>query len=165
MRLRFLLPLLIALASPASAQDPNADPRSAALNLGLGAKICLTNYRTPDALQNAFTTAGFTVSPSFDAGVFDVSAHGVAGGFDSRSGYCYLMTAVVPLETTQTLTQDLAASLFPGMIQPGHPETGMESPCNGVSIFAPQKLIWMHYAAAGNSGDCIFNGTSAVIID
>ncbi|MEM1386783.1 MAG: hypothetical protein AAF748_10045 [Pseudomonadota bacterium] len=151
------------LSAPALAQDPNADPRSAALNLGLAAKLCMTGSRVPDTLPQIFGEAGFDISPGLGEMEFEVRAHGIFGAFDIGSGYCFIQTAVVPLETTQPMIRDLANTLYPGQVQEGAPEGGT-GPCDGLSIFAPRRLIWVSYAAAGNSGECLFDGTSSVII-
>jgi len=161
MRWFFLTAFLF--ASPAMAQDPNADPKTAAINLGLAVKLCLAAYRLPSALPDEFRQAGFTVAPGLDANSFEFDAHGVVGVFQTTTGYCLAQTAVVPLETTQPFIKELSETLFPGMVELGAPEGG-NGPCDGLSIFAPQKMIRVSYSATGNSGDCLFDGTSAVII-
>lgn len=153
-----------AIGGAAPAQAQQIDVETAALNLGLAVKICLTNYRTPGEFQNAFTGAGFTIAPGIDSDVYDLNGYGVWGLFNETTGLCNIQSEAVPLETTQPLIRDLAEQLFPGQVQPGAPE-GANGPCDGISIFAPQKLLWVRYSQAGNSGECIFDGTSAVVVN
>ena len=57
--------------------------------------------------------------------------------------------------------------LFGDGLTMGNPELPVGQPvppCDGLSIFAPRMLIRVTYSAAGNSGDCLNDGTSAIQI-
>jgi hypothetical protein len=127
------------------------------------AEICLRNYRTPDAAPPALEAAGMTLSP-MEGETFEISGPDVWGIVTAGTElYCTVQSTEVPLEIAQEIGGDLAHALFPDLVQPGAPEGG-QGPCDGYSIFAPRQLIWLHYAQAGNSGECINDGTSAIII-
>lgn len=128
-------------------------------------ELCLRNYRTPEGIPAALEAAGYSLTPGMDDGSFELSGAGLWGMVVPGDAYCTFQSQDVPLADAQTMGRDLADTLFPGKVEDGHPESGMDSPCNGVSIFAPQRLIWVHYAQAGNSGACVDDGTSAVIVD
>ncbi|MDF0602292.1 hypothetical protein P1J78_16245 [Psychromarinibacter sp. C21-152] len=130
-----------------------------------GTELCLRNYRTPDRIAPELEAAGYTLTPGMDHGSFDVAAPGLWGVVVPADAYCTFQSEDVPLAAAQAMGEALADTLFPGQVQPGHPERGMASPCNGISIFAPQRLIWVHYAQAGNSGECVHDGTSAIIVN
>ncbi|SDO26222.1 hypothetical protein SAMN05216196_104235 [Lutimaribacter pacificus] len=162
------LALAAALPQATSAQSPQ---EAAAQNMQLAAEICLRNYRDPGATEPQFREAGFQVGPGMDAGSFEFSAPGgvmgIAAPAQGRS-YCTVMSEQVPLATAEAIGRALGERLFPGNVTAGSPEQQAGSPvppCGGLSIFAPQRLIRITYAQAGNSGECINDGTSAIIIN
>lgn len=150
---------------------PNAplaaeDLRVATQNMKNALELCLRNYRSAAALPVAFTSAGYTVRSGLDTGVHEFSAPGVYGGFVEN--YCIVQSSDVPLAIAEDLGRRMAEALFPGKVELGDPEktvSGAVPPCEGLSIFAPQKLIRVTYAVAGTSGACGNDGTSAVIVN
>ncbi|QJF52458.1 hypothetical protein [Roseobacter ponti] len=159
--------VVLALAGPAAAQDQRT---ISAHNMQLAVEICLRNYRTETALPQAFGAAGFSVSPGPDAGYASFAADGVTGAFSTSQaqGFCSVQSTLVDLATAGDLGSRMAQSLFPGQVHAGGPEHPVGAPlppCAGLSVFAPQQLITITYAAAGNSGECITDGTSAVVIN
>lgn len=138
-------------------------------NMRLAMEICLRNYRSEGMLQQGFAQAGFALQQGHDADVFEFDAPGVSGGFRTSGpeGYCYLGSGDVPLAIAEEMGLNLAQTLFPGMVTLGNPERSINAPvapCDGLSIFAPQTLIRITYSAAGNSGECLNDGTSAIQI-
>lgn len=135
------------------------------MNMQLAAELCLKNYRTPDAMADAFAAAGFTLAPGMDAGSYEVSAPEMWGIVSPGQGesYCNIQSQAVPLSTAQAIGTALGDRLFPGMASQGSPEGG-HGPCDGISILAPQRMIWISYSQAGNSGECIDDGTSAIVL-
>ncbi|MFK7870541.1 MAG: hypothetical protein AB8B58_15040 [Roseobacter sp.] len=157
------LALMLAVPAPLSAQTA---AEAAAQNMQLAAELCLRNYRTPQTLGQAFSSAGFTLGPSaLAAGVTDFTAPGITGAF--QTGYCYTQSDMVPLPMAEAIGRAVADRLFPGLVHDGAPEHVAGTPlkpCEGLQVFAPQNLIAISYAAAGNSGECISDGTSSIII-
>ncbi|WP_227268927.1 hypothetical protein [Roseobacter weihaiensis] len=134
-------------------------------NMRLAFELCLHNYRTPLDLPYAFSSTDFTLGKSLDEGVTEFSAPGISGTF--QAGYCNIQTPDVPLAIAEDMGQRTAETLFPGMVTLGNPERNINqpvAPCDGLSIFAPQMLIRVTYSAAGNSGDCLNDGSSAIAI-
>ncbi|MDW4549512.1 hypothetical protein R5H32_09130 [Defluviimonas sp. D31] len=158
--------LALAAAFPAPAPAKTAE-EAAAVNMQLAAEICLRNYRTPDKVVDAFTAAGFALAPGADPGTHEVTAPELWGVIEPgpEQSYCTFQSSRVPLAMAQAIGTALAERLFPGLVQTGHPERGLATPCDGLSVFAPRQLIWIHYAQAGNSGECIDDGTSAIILN
>lgn len=149
-----------------SGQAGAAEPAPSVAGLMRAAtEACLRNYRTPEEIPAALEAAGLTLVPGMDAGTSEVSGPGIWGVVAPGELYCTFQSPNLSLADAKALGDDLANSLFPGMVQPGHPERGMASDCDGLSIFAPQSLIWIHFAQAGNSGECIDDGTSAIIMN
>ncbi|WP_172299309.1 hypothetical protein [Pseudoruegeria sp. HB172150] len=151
------------IGAPEPALEPEA-PAPAEL-MRAATEACLRNYRTPDDIPGALEAAGLTLAPGMDADSYDVSGPGLWGIAAPSELYCTFQSRDLPLADAKAMGTDLANTLFPGMIQEGHPERGMGSPCDGLSIFAPQSLIWLHYAQAGNSGECVDDGSSAIILN
>ena len=142
---------------------------AATKNMRLAAELCLRNYRSHAALPDAFNAAGFSVSEGLDAGFFEFQGPQVWGGFNAGAGaaYCYVQSSDVSLAIAEEMGERLARELFPGMVELGKPEHPVGTPippCDGLHIFAPQSLIVMSYSAAGNSGECLTDGTSAIAI-
>lgn len=167
--IRLVIAALLLVPQGATAQD-DAQTQAAAQNMQLAAELCLRNYRTETDLPEAFTSAGFTLSRSHDAEALDFDAFGVSGGFvpDPARGYCYAQSGSVPLALAEAIGRAVSDRLFPGQVAEGRPERNVNAPlrpCEGLQIFAPQQLITISYAAAGNSGDCVNDGTSAIIIN
>lgn len=151
----------VSVAEPAS----EASPSGASATMGAAVEACLRNYRTPDQALPALEAAGLRLTPGMDAGTWEFSGGGVHGiVVPGDQLYCSIQSGKVPLDAARVLGSDLAYSLFPDMVQPGAPEGGT-GPCDGLSIFAPRQMIWLRYAQAGNSGECINDGTSAIIIN
>lgn len=127
-------------------------------------EVCLRNYRTPDAALPALEAAGMTLSVIEDK-TFELSGSGVWGIVEPGDElYCTVQSSEVSLDEARALGTELAYSLFPDMVQPGAPEGG-NGPCDGLSIFAPRQMIWLRYAQAGDSGECVEDGTSAIIVN
>ncbi len=143
---------------------------AATKNMSLAAEICLRNYRTETGLPDAFRTAGFSISAGLDAGFFNFEGPQVWGGFstDTTKGYCYVQSGDVSLVIAEEMGLRLANTLFgEDVVELGNPELPVGQPappCDGLSIFAPQQLIRITYSAAGNSGECLNDGSSAIII-
>lgn len=154
------------LLSVNAGQVAAGELRVATQNMKLALELCLRNYRSVPALPEAFAMAGFNIGDGLDPGVYEFSGPGVFGGFEE--GYCYIQSQDVPLAIAEDMGQRLAEALFPGQVQQGNPELPVGAPvplCDGLSVFAPQRLIRITYSAAGNSGDCINDGSSAVILN
>ena len=127
--------------------------------------ICMRNYRTPQQSLSALESAGMALAPTGDQGGWEFSGGGVFGNVTVNDTiYCSIQSQSVPLDTAQAIGTELAYALFPNLVQPGAPEGG-RGPCDGLSIFAPRQMLWLRYAQAGNSGECINDGTSAVILN
>jgi hypothetical protein len=158
----------LSAALPPQAQAGNL--RVATQNMRLAMEICLRNYHDEATLPDAFRTAGYTLSAGIETGFYDFEGPGIWGGFstDTNSGYCYVQSGDVPLALAEELGLKLARSLFGDKVEFGNPELPIGQPaplCDGLSIFAPRQLIRITYSAAGNSGECLNDGTSAVIIN
>lgn len=143
---------------------------AATKNMHLAAELCLRNYRSEAALPDAFRAAGFSVTEGLDAGYYDFEGPQVWGGFSANpdEGYCYVQSADVPLAIAEEMGERLSRELFPDMVQMGKPEHTVGTtvpPCDGLHIFAPQSLITVSYSAAGNSGECLNDGSSAIVIN
>ena len=151
-------------AAPSVSEAPAPDPAPTEL-MRMATEICLRNYRSAAEIPAALEAAGFTLVPGMDEGVSEVTGPRIFGWVDPSQNYCSFQSTDVPLADTIAMGRALAGTLFPDMVQEGHPERGLASPCDGLSIFAPQSLIWVHYAAAGNSGECNVDGTSAIILN
>ncbi|WP_425052985.1 hypothetical protein [Psychromarinibacter sp. S121] len=146
-----------------SGATPAAEPTSAEL-MRMASEICLRNYRSSSEIPAALEEAGFTLVPGMDEGVSELTGPRIFGWVAPNENYCSFQAQDVSLDDTMAMGRSLADTLFPGMVQEGHPERGLASPCDGLSIFAPQSLIWVHYSAAGNSGECNVDGTSAILL-
>jgi hypothetical protein len=161
--------MAIGLALPAAASAQTAED-AAALNMQLAAELCLRHYRSEGELAPSFQQAGFGVSPYMaDAGVFEVAAPGLYVMVDTNSGSaaCNIQSELVPIPLAEAIGRAVADRLFPGVVQDGAPEHQVGTPlrpCEGIQVFAPQQLIAISYAAAGNSGECIADGTSSILI-
>ena len=161
-----------AAAATETLSDPEpetAEPRPSGAEtvLRAAAEACLRNYRTPDQIIPGLKAAGLTITPGMDAGSFEASGPDIWGIVEpgAEQSYCTFQSPTVPLDRTLAIGADIANTLFPGNIQPGHPERGLQTPCDGHSIFAPRRLLWMHFADAGNSGECTGAGGSAIILN
>ncbi len=147
------------------AQTPEPDTTGPAATMRAVLEACLRNYPEPKRALPALEAAGMTLSPTGDLHSWEMSGEGVFGNVDvSGEIYCSIQSQSVPLETAQAIGTELANSLFPNLVQPGAPEGG-NGPCDGLSIFAPRQMLWLRYAHAGNSGECINDGTSAIILN
>lgn len=154
--------LLVLTAGALKAQTQS---EAAEQNMPLAAELCLSEYRNADALPQSFVAAGFDLTPGRDVSTFIFDVPDVTELFvtDPAQGYCSMQSEAMANDI------DLALSnrLFPGMRQSGGPETPIGTPvgpCDGLPIFAQPGLIRISYAAAGNSGECLNDGTNAIII-
>lgn len=156
--------LTVAMSAPAPAQD--LDPAARAMQTAAG--ICLGNYRTPENLAPALQNAGFNVMPGIDEGYWEfsnASVHGIAGG-DQGSAYCKVSSEEVPLDLARGIGLRVAQELLNYELptENGSPE-GRRGTCDGLNTIVPQRAIWIRYSNAGNSGDCVDDGTSSIIIN
>lgn len=163
---RAFLALALANPAPLAAQTP---AEAAAQNMQLAAELCLRNHRTEADLPEAFSDAGFLLSPSSASGTYDFTAPGVTGNFDTLppSAFCSVRSSLVPLPMAEAIGRAVAERLFSDKVEEGAPERNINDPlkpCEGLQIFATQELITISYAAAGNSGECLNDGTSAILI-
>lgn len=156
--------LTVAMSAPVSAQDLSPAARA----MQSAAAICLNNYRTPENLAPALQNAGFNLIPSIDKGSWEfsgASVQGIAGG-DQGSAYCKIDSPEVPLNLARGIGLGLAQALLGYELQTenGTPE-GRRGACDGLNTLVPQRSIWIHYSNAGNSGECVDDGTSSIIIN
>ena len=164
---RQFLALVLTLPAPIAAQSA---AEAAAQNMQLAAELCLRNHRSESEMPQAFSAAGFSLSPSSDTGTYEFTAPGVWGVFTTLppSAFCSVQSPDVPLAMAEAIGRALADRLFPGAVQEGGPEHVVGTPlapCEGLQIFATQELLTLSYAAAGNSGECLNDGTSAILIN
>lgn len=159
-------------AKPAQAPAPASPAPSGATAqaaMSKATEICLRSYRDPPQAVTQLRAAGFAVTPGTNKGDWSLTGPGISGQVvtgNVAAGAelnCTIRSTHVTLAEARAIGGKLSQSLFPGMVQQGAPEGG-KGPCDGQSIFAPRKLIWMHYARAGNIDQCVDDGTSAIII-
>lgn len=158
--------LSIAFSNVSSAYAQNLSPAARAMQAA--ADACMRNYGSPDHLVPALRDAGFAVTPGMDAGSYEFSGFGVFGvvvAENSRT-FCSVQSPQVPLELARGIGLGLARSIFGynSNTENGTPE-GRRGPCDGLNLLAPQRVIWIHYAQAGNSGECVEDGSSAIILE
>ncbi|WP_298500215.1 hypothetical protein [uncultured Maritimibacter sp.] len=132
------------------------------------ADACMRNYGAPDQIAPTLSAAGFKVVPGMDEGTVEFSGAGINGIAAASPGrtYCSIQSTEVPLSVARGIGLGLAKSVFGYNLatENGSPE-GQKGPCDGLNLLAPQRLIWIRYAQAGNSGACVDDGTSAIILD
>ena len=161
--LAFAAALLAAL--PAAAQTPE---EAAAMNMQLAVETCMRHQKLADQLPAALEAAGYSVSPGMDESTFDFSAPGVTGLVRTDgTGYCSIQSTQVPLDLAEAIGVAVGERLFPGNATPGSPAGDASTPpapCEGYTIWETQPIITVSYAQAGNSGECVNDGTSAIII-
>ena len=157
------------LAPPPVAAQTAAE--AAAQNMQLAVETCLRHYHDEAALPQALATVGFGVTPAEEGveGLYQIEAPGLWGLVSDtpQNGYCTVQSTLVPLATAEAIGRAVTHRLFPGKVEEGSAERQVGTaplPCEGLSVFAPRQLISLRYAQAGNSGECINDGTSAVII-
>ncbi|MDG4649910.1 hypothetical protein P6F26_15800 [Roseibacterium sp. SDUM158017] len=159
---------IAAAALPSAAQT---DAEAAAMNMRLAATLCLQNVRTPGGMAGAFEAAGFVVTPGMDAGTHEVSAPGVSGLLQVRTpreGYCTVMSPIVDLAMANAIGRAITVEVAPQAWVPGQPDQQAGAPvgpCGGFTNWDVTPIVTLRYAAAGNSGECIDDGTSAIIIN
>ena len=161
MRTVFALLLTLA-AAPATAQSPED---AAATNMMLATEICLRHQHQDAALPGAFQASGFTLVPGMDAGSFEFSGPEVFGLISP--GFCSIQSQKVAIPTAEAIGLAVGEHLFPNGVQPGQPSSQANAPrrpCEGYTIWSTRPVITVSYAQAGNSGECIDDGTSAIII-
>jgi hypothetical protein len=145
--------------------EPVSTPQGEEAAMRAVVELCLRNYRTPDSAIPAFQALGLTLVPGMDEGSWEFSGQGVSGIVSAEAElYCSIQSQHVPLDVARAIGADIASDLFADLVHQGAPEGGT-GPCDGLSIFAPRQLIWLRYAQAGNSGECIDDGTSSIIIN
>ena len=154
-----------ATLAPVAVSAQDLSPAAQAMQTA--ASICLGNYRTPENLAPALQNAGFDVMPGMDEGYWEfsgASVQGVAGG-DQGSAYCVVGSAEVPLDLARGIGLGLAQALLNYELptENGSPE-GRRGTCDGLNVLVPQRSIWIHYSNAGNSGECVDDGTSSIIL-
>lgn len=166
MRLGYLLAVAIAVASPAPVLAQKLSPAARAMQTA--ADACMRNYGAPDSIPTALRKAGFSVTNGMDPGSWEFSGSGVNGVAVAGRGetYCSIQSAQVPLSLARGIGLGLARSVFgyKSAKENGTPE-GRRGACDGLNLLAPQRVIWIHYAQAGNSGECVDDGTSAIILN
>lgn len=159
--------LLVVLTAGALKAQPQSE--AAAQNMQRASDLCLREYCNAAALPQAFVAASFNLAPGRDVGTFNFEAPGVSALFvtDPAQVYGTVQFEGAALAMDNATGLALSNRLFPGMGQPGGPEALVGTPVgpfDGLSILAPQGLIRISRAAAGNSGECLNDGTSAIII-
>lgn len=129
---------------------------------------CMRNYGSPEHVILDLQKAGFALAPGMDPGTHEFSGAGVYGIALTEPGqtYCVVQSTQVPLATARAIGLQLAQSIFGyrSSAENGTPEGG-RGPCDGLNLLAPQRVIWIHYSQAGNSGECVDDGTSAIIMN
>ena len=157
------LPSSVADTSPVDSAEASAmTPEMTAVRAF--ARECLRNYRTPGLAIAALEAQGLRAVPGMDAGSWELSVPGLQGLVTVGDAlYCSIQSPDIPLDEAATLGWELANELFPDLVEKGSPE-GANGLCDGLTIVAPRQMIWVSYAQAGNSGACIEDGSSAVII-
>lgn len=159
-----IMSTMVSTTKPAVAQ--NLSPAARAMQAA--ADACMRNYGSPDSLIPALKKAGFSVAEGMDAGAYEFSGSGVFGVAVPGNGqtYCTVQSSQVPLNLARGIGLGLARSIFgySNDRENGTPE-GRRGPCDGLNLLAPQRVIWIHYAQAGNSGECVDDGSSAIILD
>lgn len=163
--LQTLIPALLASAT-AVAQTPQ---EAAAVNMQLALDTCMRHHRRSDELPKALADVGFSIEPGLDADSYDLEAPGVFGiiSTGSHSGYCSIQSPLVPLGLAEAIGTAVGERQFPGKVVPGSPAGNASTPpepCEGYAIWETQPIIIVSYAQAGNSGECIDDGTSAINI-
>ncbi|MBF9035315.1 hypothetical protein HKCCE2091_13805 [Rhodobacterales bacterium HKCCE2091] len=143
------------------------DPQTAAINMRLAATLCLENILDPVSMPDAFRAAGFTVVSGLDAGSYEATGPGVNAimiGTGQGDGYCAIQSVLVNLATANAI----GAAITEGRgFTPGSPEGQAGQPpgiCDGFTNWNTRPVITLSYAGAGNSGECIDDGSSAIII-
>lgn len=165
--------LLCGFGVPALSQAPEAgsEAEAAAINMRLAATICLRHVRTPSELQAAYTEAGFAVEPYIDPGSFNATAPGVGvlfGGTGGPQGFCKVESVLVDLAMARAIGDAIVAEYPEGAFTPGWPGETQSAPpplCQGYVAWDARPIITLVYTAAGNSGECIDDGTSSIFID
>lgn len=148
-----VLSILSGLAGPASGQD------GPAFLMREAAKYCIGNTGRPDLVRGAFESVGFEVSKGMDAGTFEASAPGVWAIMDLSGPrtYCSVQSHEVSIPEAREMVDSIMKMFFPSAKMSGN------GPCDGpVVAFNPPLRVT--FAAAGNSGECLDDGTSAIIV-
>lgn len=177
----------LAMTTAATAQQPpdaqpkaeEAEVEAAATNATLAMKLCLENYRTPDALLQAFRQAGFAHAPEdlgggavlhwFTTPTENVRTAVVA---DAGAVECRIGTGLWGVEAMQTFATDVFGAITQGVeiqaggpegqtVLPGSPEA-QQGPCSGFHVMLPQSMLWVQIERQGNDGTCISDGTSVM---
>ena len=154
------------LAVPAAAQT---EAEAAAQNMQLAAELCLKGFRQTADLQGQLAAAGFTLSPGMDAGAFEASAFGVGlyAGPD-EGGFCKIDSGLVPVPLARAIAEAVVARTYTGTVAPGLPSdnaVAAPGPCQGLTLWDARPVITISFTAAGNSGECLMDGTSAIYLN
>ena len=155
---------LLALAAATQAIAQTAQDAAAA-NMMLATETCIRHQNRSAEMPGAFQQVGYTVTPGLDAGFFDISAPELTGLIGPN--YCTFQTTTLGIPTADAIGLAVAEYLYPGGVQPGQPASlanAPPAPCEGYTIWSARPVISVTYAQAGNSGECINDGTSAIII-
>lgn len=159
----------VVVATNATAQA-QTEAEAAAQNMQLATEICLRDIRNAQQIPGRLAQAGFSVGPGLDSGTYEFSAFGVNGLIDASGsdGFCSVQSTRVPLALASAIGQATADRLYPGAATPGAPSSPGSGPagfCDGLTFWDARPIITVSYAQAGNSGECIDDGTSAILID
>lgn len=169
--MREALPSALALLAALAAQDAahaQTQAEAAAQNMQLAAELCLKNLRDAPAIRAALADTGFSVTPgangSFEAAAFGV---GVYAGPD-EGGFCKVDSALVPVPLAQAIVDAVVARTYTGTVTPGLPGDNANAPptpCQGRTLWDTRPVITFSFSAAGNSGECLSDGTSAIYLN
>lgn len=147
---------------------PMSEAEAAGINLRLAADLCIRNVRIPSDLTDAFTAAGFALTPGLDPGVFEARAPGVFaafGGTGQWDGFCFAESDQVDLPTAQAIMTAILADFPPGAFERGWPGEASAAPpplCEGYVAWDLRPILTVSFSAAGNSGECVDNGTAQI---
>ena len=148
---------------------PATEAEAAAINMRLAATLCLQSRRVPGQLAQSFEAAGFTVAPWLDAGTFEATAPGVYAVLDAtqdQQGACNIQSQLVDLPTARVIADAITAGQN-GWVAGGPADQigAPPGPCQGLTNWDARPVLVISFAAAGNSGECIEDGTSSIVIN
>lgn len=157
------------LSAPAFAQtagsgqhsaEGSGDANPALFYMKEAAKFCVGNFGRPDLVEGALRSAGFALTPGMDAGTFEARAPGVYALVDVSSSrtYCSIQSQEVALSEAREIGVAVMNRFFPSAAKSG------PGACDGLSVNRFQPPLRMSFAQAGNSGECVDDGTSAIVI-
>lgn len=155
--------LLTSLRTAESKSHPaeaGAEADLALIYMEEATKICVGNTGRPDLVEGALSSAGFSLVPGVDAGTFEARAPGVYALIDTSSSrtHCSIQSQEVALSTAREIGMSVTRRLFPSAKMFGH------GACDGPIVTGLRPPLRMTFAQAGNSRECIDDGTSAIVI-